>query len=263
MSKSTGVEDAKKMVGILKKPTPGETPNNAQWFNTMEMYLAGLGLGWVIKPEEKRYAKMKMLEMTAAGSDEAKRAGVELKWLRAEDQVRSILHTTVDQGYRQDIQNMSAAEAWKALQPTSHANVLLKMVTDLLHEKRSDHKSASSYLTRLREAMMQLFADEQAKGLVTEAFIVLVALTELQNQPNGGEWRQWVANIFIQKKNGILDGSFNLAALSAEAGAYDNALGATGGKTKHGGTAYLVPEYRPKGKCFSCGKSGHYGTNQK
>ena len=47
-SKLAGQEDVRKMVGILKKPTPGETPNDAQWFEAMEMHLSGLGYGWVI-----------------------------------------------------------------------------------------------------------------------------------------------------------------------------------------------------------------------
>ena len=115
MSKSMGHEDARKTVGILKKPTPGETPNDAQWFEAMEMHLSGLGYGWVINPKDEAYNEMKTLEMQAAGDDKARIAGVRLKWLKAEAQVRSILHATVDQGYRQDIMGMSAAKAWKAL----------------------------------------------------------------------------------------------------------------------------------------------------
>ena len=117
MSKSTGHEDVRKLVGILKKPQPGETPNDAEWFELMEMHISGKGYGFVIKPDDPDYIKMKELEMAAAGDDAAKVAGVELKWLKAEAQVKSILHATVDQGYRQDIKGKTAAEAWKVLHP--------------------------------------------------------------------------------------------------------------------------------------------------
>ena len=260
MSKSTGHEDLRKLVGILKKPQPGETPNDAQWFEHMEMYLSGQGYGWVIDPGNRDFARMKELEMLAAGDDKAKVAGVELKWMKAEAQVKSILHATVDQGYRQDIKGLTGEEAWRALHPTSQANVLLKMVTNVLGEKLSDHKSAGAYITKVREAMIQLFSDSQAKDLVKEAFIVLVSLAELQNKD---QWRQWVAHTFLQQKAKILDGSFNMQALAAEAGAFDNALGATGGKPKHSGTAYLVPDDKPKGKCFECGKPGHFARDCK
>ena len=45
MSKSTGHEDVRKLVGILKKPQPGETPNDAVWFEQMEIFLSGEGYG--------------------------------------------------------------------------------------------------------------------------------------------------------------------------------------------------------------------------
>ena len=62
MSKSTGHDDVRKLVGILKKPQSGESPNNAQWFDQMEIYLSGLGLGWIIEPKNTKYATMKNLK---------------------------------------------------------------------------------------------------------------------------------------------------------------------------------------------------------
>ena len=83
------------------------------------------------------------------------------------------------------------------------------MVTNVLRERLADHKSAGAYLTKVREAMIQLFSDKEAKGLVQEAFIVLVSLAELQSKH---QWRQWVAQTYLQKKESILDGSFNIAS---------------------------------------------------
>ena len=96
MSKSTGHEDVRKVVGILKKTRSGETPNDAEWFEQMEMYLKALNYGWVIDPENENYVKMKELELASAGEDAAKIAGVNLKWKKAEAHVISILHATVD-----------------------------------------------------------------------------------------------------------------------------------------------------------------------
>ena len=65
MSKSTGHDDVRKLVGILKKPQAGASPNNAQWFEQMETHLSGLGFGWVIAPDNERYSRMKDLELAA------------------------------------------------------------------------------------------------------------------------------------------------------------------------------------------------------
>ena len=74
---------------------------------------------------------------------------------------------------------------------------MLRMVTDLLRERLTDHKSVAQYITKVRTAMTQLFSDPQGKGLVTEACVVLCTLSELQHQDR---WREWTANIFMAAK---------------------------------------------------------------
>merc|ERR1712150_66804 len=112
------------------------------------------------------------------------------------------------------------------------------------------------YITRVRTAMNQLFSDNEAAGLVTEAFVVLCTLAELQHQDR---WREWTANIFLQRKGAIIQGKYDMQDLAREAGAYDQALGATEGKSRSSGTAYFVPDARSnKDKtCFVCGEPGH------
>ena len=61
--------------------------------------------------------------------------------MRAEAEVKSMLLMTVDESHRLDIEALPCKEAWKALQPANQANVLLRMVTDLLRERVADHKS--------------------------------------------------------------------------------------------------------------------------
>jgi len=175
-SASSGHEDVSRIVGVLKKAEPNETSNNYKWFNKMRTHLAGRGLAWVIEPTNSEYAEMKELEMQACGDDKAKQAGVKLRWLKAESQVKSMLMSTVDESYCLDITSLPAKEAWKALQPANQANVLLKMVTDVLRERLADHKSVGQFLTKVRAAMTQLFSDSDAQDIVKEAFIVLCCL---------------------------------------------------------------------------------------
>ena len=98
-STSLGYEDLRKVVGVLKKAGPNETPNNFQWFNLVLTHLAGRGLAWVVDPENEENKEMKALEEAACGDDKAKQAGVKLRWLMAEPQVKSMLMYTVDESY--------------------------------------------------------------------------------------------------------------------------------------------------------------------
>ena len=131
---------------------------------------------------------------------------------------------SVDESHRLDIEGMPCKEAWKALQPANQANVLLRMVQDLLRERLTDHKSVAKYITKVRTAMTQLFSDDDAKGLVTEAFVVLCTLAELQNQDR---WVEWTAKVFMSKKREILTKNYTMQNLAMDAGEYDQALGAT------------------------------------
>jgi len=167
-SASSGHEDVSRIVGVLKKAEPNETSNNYKWFNKMRTHLAGRGIAWVIEPTNSEYAEMKELEMQACGDDKAKQAGVKLRWLKAESQVKSMLMSTVDESYCLDITSLPAKEAWKALQPANQANVLLKMVTDVLRERLADHKSVGQFLTRVRTAMTQLFSDSDAQATLSK-----------------------------------------------------------------------------------------------
>ena len=181
-SSTSASEQWMKNLGVLKKPGPGETPNSQRWFNTMLTYLESKNLAWVVEPGKQEYADMKALEMTAAGDDKAKKATVLLRWMRAEAEVKALLLMSVDESHRLDIEGLPCKEAWKALQPANQANVLLRMVRGLLRERLTDHKSVAKYITKVRTAMAQLFSDNDARGLVTEAFVVLSTLAELQQQ---------------------------------------------------------------------------------
>ena len=147
----------------------------------MLTYLESKNLAWVVEPENAQARKMKRLEKAACGEDAAKQAAVNLRWKKAEAEVKALLLMSVDESHRLDIRGMKCEEAWKALQPANQANVLLRMVQDLLRERLTDHKSVAKYITKVRTAMTQLFSDDDAKGLVTEAFVVLCTLAELKN----------------------------------------------------------------------------------
>ena len=108
--------------------------------------------------------KDKRLEKAACGEDAAKKAALDLRWMRAEAEVKSMLLMTVDESHRLDIEALPCKDAWKALQPANQANVLLRMVTDLLRERLTDHKSVAKYITKVRTAMTQLFSDDDAKA---------------------------------------------------------------------------------------------------
>ena len=95
----------------------------------------------------------------------------------------------------------------------------------------------AKYITKVRTAMTQLFSDGDARGLVTEAFVVLCTLAELQQQDR---LREWTANIFLSKKGAILGNKYTMQNLAMDAGEYDQALGATEGRSK--GAAFFVPE---------------------
>ena len=156
-----------------------------------------------------------------------------------------MLMSTVDESYRLDIAGLSAQDAWKALQPRNQANVLLKMVNDLLRESLADHKLVGQYLTRVRAAMTQLFSDSDAQKLVTEGFIVLSCLAELQSQD---KWREWVAHLFMTKKAQILAGQFNIAST----GGRDRSLRSSSGshrKVKKRGSV-LRPRHQTEMQLF-------------
>ena len=193
-SSASASEQWMKNLGVLKKAGPGETPNSQRWFNTMLTFLISKNLAWVVEPGNEDFKEMKRLEKAACGEDEAKKAALDLRWMRAEAEVKALLLMSVDESHRLDIEGMKCKEAWKALQPANQANVLLRMVQDLLRERLTDHKSVAKYITKVRTAMKQLFSDTEAQGLVTEAFVVLCTLAELQNQDR---WREWTANIFL------------------------------------------------------------------
>ena len=226
----------------------------------MLTYLESKNLAWVVDPDNKDFKEMKRLEKAAAGDDKGKQAAVELRWKKAESEVKALLLMSVDEGHQLDIEALSCKEAWKALQPARQANVLLRMVTDLLRERLTDHKSVAKYITKVRTAMTQLFADGEAKGLVTEAFVVLCTLAELQQQDR---WREWTANVFLSKKGAILGKHYTMQNLAMDAGEYDQALGVTESRNKGGGAAYFVPESKSgkDGKCYECGKPGHFARD--
>ena len=85
-----------KNLGVLKKPGPGETPNSQRWFNTMRTFLISKNLAWVVEPENDTFKEMKRLEKAACGDDAAKKAALDLRWMRAEAEVKSMLLITVD-----------------------------------------------------------------------------------------------------------------------------------------------------------------------
>ena len=89
---------------------------------------------------------------------------------------------------------------------------------------------------------------------------MLSSLAELQSQD---KWREWVAHTFMTKKEQILAGQYTMQALATDAGAFDQALGATEGKSRNSGGAFFVPDVKPKGNCFNCGKPGHYAKDCK
>ena len=103
-SSGSAGEQWMKNLGVLKKAGPGETPNSQRWFNTMRTYLESKNLAWVVEPDNMQARKMKKLEKAACGDDAAKKAALDLRWMRAEAEVKSMLLMTVDESHRLDIE---------------------------------------------------------------------------------------------------------------------------------------------------------------
>ena len=120
-SSASASEQWMKNLGVLKKAGPGETPNSQRWFNTMLTFLEAKNLAWVVEPDNREYDTMKTLEKAAAGDDKAKQAAVELRWKKAEAEVKALLLMSVDESHRLDIEAMPCKQAWKALQPVTRA----------------------------------------------------------------------------------------------------------------------------------------------
>ena len=89
-----------KNLGVLQKAGPGETPNSQRWFNTMLTFLISKNLAWVVEPGNEDFKEMKRLEKAACGEDEAKKAALDLRWMRAEAEVKSMLLMSVDESHR-------------------------------------------------------------------------------------------------------------------------------------------------------------------
>ena len=113
-SSASASEQWMKNLGVLKKAGPGETPNSQRWFNTMLTFLESKNLAWVIDPDNSDFKEMKNLEMEAAGEDAAKQAAVNLRWKKAEAEVKALLLMSVDESHRLDIEALPCKEAWKA-----------------------------------------------------------------------------------------------------------------------------------------------------
>ena len=62
----------------------------------MLTYLESKNLAWVVDPDNKDYKDMKALEKAAAGDDKAKKAAVDLRWKKAEAEVKALLLMSVD-----------------------------------------------------------------------------------------------------------------------------------------------------------------------
>ena len=90
----------------------------------MLTFLESKNLAWVIDPDKSEFDAMKMLEKAAAGDDKAKQAAVNLRWKKAEAEVKALLLMSVDESHRLDIEGMPCKEAWKALQPANQSNVV-------------------------------------------------------------------------------------------------------------------------------------------
>ena len=96
-SSASASEQWMKNLEVLKKAGPGETPNSQRWFNTMLTYLESKNLAWVVDPNNEDFKETKRLEKAVAGEDEAKKAAVDLRWKKAEAEVKALLLMSVDE----------------------------------------------------------------------------------------------------------------------------------------------------------------------
>ena len=70
----------------------------------MLTFLISKNLAWVVEPDNEDFKEMKRLEKAAAGDDKAKQAAVDLRWKKAEAEVKALLLMSVDESHRLDIE---------------------------------------------------------------------------------------------------------------------------------------------------------------
>jgi len=251
--------DLAKKVGRLQRGK-GNKPGNAHtWFLSMEAVLRARSLYYLVKPDDQREVQKLKLLKTAAGDDAKKLAQIEYNRMTDEDRVIAILQATIDPSLLNSILGKTAAEAWTILKPVHLANVTLNVWQKMQGFRVKDYEVVVDYIVDMRDHMLILHDQASGEKVFPQAMIVLTTLGQIQTVTL---WREWVADTYSENQTNIIDGSFDMNKLEAEAHKRESVLGINSKQyTRHDNKQAFMThtdDYKKDKECYNCGKKGHF-----